>query len=152
MCGSGGSRCLFRIHYQVLPMCYYLCDNWVLLLICYKINFHLYWHLFSIVNNDEFSARLSVASIMRLQAAALRALSEDGTVDITTIFKLAHHFTSLSVCQKSMNDGESSVNSLTAMSSCTNEINHSQLENGTTGLFFEYSVWIHASFNHVVFS
>ncbi|XP_016460829.2 uncharacterized protein LOC107784247 isoform X2 [Nicotiana tabacum] len=84
----------------------------------------------SIVNNDEFSARLSVASIMRLQAAALRALSEDGTVDITTIFKLAHHFTSLSVCQKSMNDGESSVNSLTAMSSCTNEINHSQLENG----------------------
>ncbi|XP_055814044.1 uncharacterized protein LOC129883399 isoform X2 [Solanum dulcamara] len=84
----------------------------------------------SIVNNDEFSARLSVASIMRLQAAALKALSEDGTVDITTILKLAHHFTSLSVCQKSMNDGESSVNSLTAMSSCTNQINHSQLEIG----------------------
>ncbi|XP_060179453.1 uncharacterized protein LOC132609483 isoform X1 [Lycium barbarum] len=81
----------------------------------------------SIVNNDEFSARLSVASIMRLQAAALKALSEDGTVDITTILKLAHHFTSLTVCQKSMNDGESSVNSL---SSCTNQINHSQLENG----------------------
>ncbi|KAH0638217.1 hypothetical protein KY289_038132 [Solanum tuberosum] len=85
----------------------------------------------SIVNNDEFSARLSVASIMRLQAAALKALSEDGTIDITTILKLAHHFTSLTVCQKSMNDGESSVNSLTAMSSCTNQINHSQLENGS---------------------
>ncbi|PHT28624.1 hypothetical protein CQW23_31757 [Capsicum baccatum] len=84
----------------------------------------------SIVNNDEFSARLSVASIMRLQAAALKALSEDGTIDITTILKLAHHFTSLSVCQKSMSEGESSVNSFTAMSSCTNQINHSQLENG----------------------
>uniref|UniRef100_A0A3Q7IAN7 Uncharacterized protein n=1 Tax=Solanum lycopersicum TaxID=4081 RepID=A0A3Q7IAN7_SOLLC len=84
----------------------------------------------SIVNNDEFSARLSVASIMRLQAAALKALSEDGTIDITTILKLAQHFTSLTVCQKSMNDGESSVNSLTAMSSCTNQINHGQLENG----------------------
>ncbi|KAF3623175.1 putative V-type proton ATPase subunit e-like [Capsicum annuum] len=86
----------------------------------------------SIVNNDEFSARLSVASIMRLQAAALKALSEDGTIDITTILKLAHHFTSLSVCQKSMSEGESSVNSFTAMSSCTNQINHSQLENGLT--------------------
>lgn len=81
----------------------------------------------SIVNNDEFSARLSVASIMRLQAAALKSLSEDGTVDITTILKLAHHFTSLNVCQ---NDGESSMNSLAARSSCTNQINHSQLENG----------------------
>lgn len=69
---------------------------------------------------------------MRLQAAALKSLSEDGTVDITTILKLAHHFTSLNVCQ---NDGESSVNSLAARSSCTNQINHSQLENGTTGLF-----------------
>ncbi|MCE3049450.1 hypothetical protein HAX54_044833 [Datura stramonium] len=86
----------------------------------------------SIVHNDEFSSRLSVASIMRLQAAALKALSVDGTVDIRTILKLAHHFTSLSACQNSMSDGDSSVNSLNAMSSCTNQINHSQLENGLT--------------------
>ncbi|OVA19069.1 Lipase [Macleaya cordata] len=43
----------------------------------------------SIVYNDEFSARLSVNSILRLRAAAITALSEDSAADSAMICKLA---------------------------------------------------------------
>lgn len=46
----------------------------------------------SIIYNNEFSARLSVTSILRLRAAALMALSHDAATDSTTISKLARRF------------------------------------------------------------
>lgn len=46
----------------------------------------------SIVFNNEFSARLSVASIMRLRASALMVLSEDTSTDSAMIFRLARRF------------------------------------------------------------
>ncbi|XP_019172522.1 PREDICTED: sn1-specific diacylglycerol lipase beta isoform X2 [Ipomoea nil] len=58
----------------------------------------------SVVYNDEFSARLSVGSIMRLQAAALKALSQDGIMDLTTLSKLSRQFMFLTVCQKNKDD------------------------------------------------
>ncbi|CAH9062374.1 unnamed protein product [Cuscuta epithymum] len=58
----------------------------------------------SIVYNDEFSSRLSVGSIMRLQAAALQALSQDGIMDLTTLSKLSRQFLFLNICQENMDD------------------------------------------------
>ncbi|XP_031406330.1 uncharacterized protein LOC116214946 [Punica granatum] len=46
----------------------------------------------SIVYDNEFSARLSVGSVLRLRAAALRALSQDQKTDNALIFRLAHQF------------------------------------------------------------
>ncbi|KAF6170057.1 hypothetical protein GIB67_042862 [Kingdonia uniflora] len=43
----------------------------------------------SIVYNDEFSARLSVNSVLRLRAAAISALSQDSSADSAMICKLA---------------------------------------------------------------
>uniref|UniRef100_A0A1D1YGF4 Sn1-specific diacylglycerol lipase alpha n=1 Tax=Anthurium amnicola TaxID=1678845 RepID=A0A1D1YGF4_9ARAE len=43
----------------------------------------------SIVYNDEFSARLSVNSIIRLRAAAMTALSDSSSADSAMIYKLA---------------------------------------------------------------
>lgn len=50
-------------------------------------------HIFnvrSVILNNEFSACLSVASIMRLRAAAIRALSQDSMAG-SMVSKLAHH-------------------------------------------------------------
>ncbi|KAK1379270.1 Sn1-specific diacylglycerol lipase beta [Heracleum sosnowskyi] len=46
----------------------------------------------SIVYQHEFSARLSVTSILRLRASALVALSSDSNTDSTTIYRLARRF------------------------------------------------------------
>uniref|UniRef100_A0A0D6QZ81 Uncharacterized protein n=1 Tax=Araucaria cunninghamii TaxID=56994 RepID=A0A0D6QZ81_ARACU len=43
----------------------------------------------SIIYNDEFSARLSVSSVLRLRAAALAALAADSSADSAMISKLA---------------------------------------------------------------
>lgn len=48
--------------------------------------------LHSIVYNDEFSARLSVNSILRLRSAAITALSDSSSADKAVIFKLARKF------------------------------------------------------------
>ncbi|XP_024988747.1 uncharacterized protein LOC112523389 isoform X2 [Cynara cardunculus var. scolymus] len=50
----------------------------------------------SIVYDTEFSSRLSVASIMRLQTAAMLALSNDADADSAVIHKLARRFLSVS--------------------------------------------------------
>lgn len=50
----------------------------------------------SIVYNDEFSARLSVNSILRLRAASITALSEDSAADSAMIFRLARRVMQLS--------------------------------------------------------
>ncbi|KAH9783869.1 Lipase 3 domain-containing protein [Citrus sinensis] len=52
----------------------------------------------SIVYDNEFSARLSVRSIMRLRAAAIMALSQDTTADATMIFRLARRFLCANKC------------------------------------------------------
>ncbi|KAD7117223.1 hypothetical protein E3N88_04491 [Mikania micrantha] len=49
----------------------------------------------SIVYDNEFSSRLSVASIMRLQKAAMLALSNDADADSAIIHKLARRFLSV---------------------------------------------------------
>ncbi|KAK4751260.1 hypothetical protein SAY87_004742 [Trapa incisa] len=46
----------------------------------------------SIIYDNEFSARLSVRSVLRLRVAALTALSEDEKTDNALIFRLAHQF------------------------------------------------------------
>lgn len=46
----------------------------------------------SIVYQNEFSSRLSAASIMRLRASAIMALSQDGSTDSTMVLKLARQF------------------------------------------------------------
>lgn len=46
----------------------------------------------SIVYQHEFSARLSVTSILRLRASALLALSSDSNTDSTAIYRLARRF------------------------------------------------------------
>ena len=50
--------------------------------------------------NNEFSSRLSVASMLRLRATALKALSQDAT-DSTIISKLARRFLFVSKCERS---------------------------------------------------
>ncbi|KAL5849154.1 hypothetical protein ACOSQ3_007215 [Xanthoceras sorbifolium] len=50
----------------------------------------------SIVYNHEFSARLSVGSILRLRASALMSLSNDTKTDTALIFRLARQFLHLS--------------------------------------------------------
>lgn len=46
----------------------------------------------SIVYNNEFSARLSVGSILRLRAAAIMTLSQDSKTDTALIYRLARRF------------------------------------------------------------
>ncbi|XP_056161408.1 uncharacterized protein LOC115688586 isoform X2 [Syzygium oleosum] len=46
----------------------------------------------SIVYDNEFSARLSVGSILRLRAAAIMALSQDSKTDTALIYRLARRF------------------------------------------------------------
>lgn len=55
----------------------------------------------SIVYDNEFSARLSVGSILRLRAAAIMALSQDAKTDSTLIFRLARRFLYVSNYQRS---------------------------------------------------
>ncbi|XP_071706429.1 uncharacterized protein [Rutidosis leptorrhynchoides] len=50
----------------------------------------------SLVYDDEFSSRLSVASIMRLQTAAMLALSNDADADSAIMHKLARRFLTVS--------------------------------------------------------
>nr|XP_004298040.2 PREDICTED: uncharacterized protein LOC101307112 isoform X3 [Fragaria vesca subsp. vesca] len=54
----------------------------------------------SIVYNNEFSARLSVGSIMRLRGAAITAMSQDSAADSATILRLARHFLNITKHQQ----------------------------------------------------
>lgn len=50
------------------------------------------WAFYSIVYDNEFSARLSVGSIHRLRAAAIVALSQDSKTDTALMYRLARQF------------------------------------------------------------
>ncbi|KAH7521425.1 hypothetical protein FEM48_Zijuj07G0031800 [Ziziphus jujuba var. spinosa] len=54
----------------------------------------------SIVCNNEFSARLSVRSVLQLRADAITALSKDSITDKAAIFRLAHRFLHVSKYQR----------------------------------------------------
>ncbi|KAL9264860.1 Diacylglycerol lipase-alpha-like protein [Drosera capensis] len=54
----------------------------------------------SIIHDSEFSAYLSINSVLRLRAAALMAVSQDSTTDSTMLYKLAHLFLDVSKHQK----------------------------------------------------
>ncbi|KAJ6680409.1 LIPASE CLASS 3 FAMILY PROTEIN [Salix purpurea] len=54
----------------------------------------------SVVHNNEFSARLSVGSVLRLRAAAIVALAHDSKTDTALIFRLARQFLFVSKNQR----------------------------------------------------
>ncbi|KAJ4843652.1 hypothetical protein Tsubulata_010148 [Turnera subulata] len=54
----------------------------------------------SIVHDNEFSARLSVGSVLRLRAAAIMALSEDSKTDTALVLRLARRFLYVSKYQR----------------------------------------------------
>lgn len=76
----------------------------------------------SIVYNKEFSARLSVASIMRLRAAALTALSQE-TTDARITSKLARRFLFLSKYEKNKVGGKIEASHLTSSAMTTETSN-----------------------------
>lgn len=81
MCGQNCGRCLLR-----------LCDQVAEIHIFFNTkimpSFLTLSNLSSVVYNDEFSARLSVNSIIRLRAAAMTALSENSSADSAMIHKV----------------------------------------------------------------
>uniref|UniRef100_A0A5B7ATG0 Uncharacterized protein n=1 Tax=Davidia involucrata TaxID=16924 RepID=A0A5B7ATG0_DAVIN len=89
----------------------------------------------SIVHNNEFSARLSVASILRLRAAAIMALSQDSTTDSSIISKLARRFLFVSKYQGNKSEEKVPASDLNFRAMTTedinNRINESQCRNGT---------------------
>ncbi|KAF9669509.1 hypothetical protein SADUNF_Sadunf14G0115000 [Salix dunnii] len=54
----------------------------------------------SVVHNNEFSARLSVGSVLRLRAAAIVALAQDSKTNTALIFRLARQFLFVSKNQR----------------------------------------------------
>ena len=64
--------------------------------------------------NDEFSARLSVNSILRLRAAAIAALSGDSVADSAIISKLTRRIIQLRECQESVENETSPTSSTRA--------------------------------------
>lgn len=95
MCGFSCCRCLFRIRHQVISLVIHAVESFLgksstpLLQEIFIVNV---WAFYSIVYDNEFSARLSVGSIMRLRASALMALSNDTKADSASIFRLARQF------------------------------------------------------------
>ncbi|GAB2272644.1 hypothetical protein Dimus_007466 [Dionaea muscipula] len=54
----------------------------------------------SIIHDSEFSAYLSINSVLRLRAAALMAVSQDSTTDTTMLYRLARLFLDVSKHQR----------------------------------------------------
>lgn len=64
--------------------------------------------------DNEFSSRLSVASIMRLQTAAMLALSNDADADSAIIQKVARRFLSVTTSLWNKQEGEPSTSGLSS--------------------------------------
>ncbi|XP_028106234.1 uncharacterized protein LOC114305352 isoform X2 [Camellia sinensis] len=98
----------------------------------------------SIVYNNEFSARLSVASILRLRAAALMALSQD-TADSTITSMLAHKFLFVSRYDRTRVEEKIHDSHLNSSAMTTGDRNlhgySSPCRNGITGQDQESSLW-----------
>lgn len=128
MCGFSCSRCMFRICHKVIAndtgwskasycplLLFFSCvptnsvnnnrskDLYIDFLLPGTPNNGGAWTSCSIVYGNEFSARLSVGSILRLRGATLTALSEDTTTDTAVIFRLARRLLHLSRYRGSKN-------------------------------------------------
>ncbi|KAA8531338.1 hypothetical protein F0562_006047 [Nyssa sinensis] len=99
----------------------------------------------SIVHNNEFSAYLSVASILRLRKAAILALSQDSTTDTSIISKLARRFLFVSKYQGNKSGEILTVSDLDSRAMKTEDIkssiNESQCRNGSREQDQEFSLW-----------
>lgn len=84
----------------------------------------------SVVYNDEFSARLSVASIMRLRADALKALAKGTNRDLATVRKVTGHLSGGSEHSHNNfeNPGSSPSRSSKNLSNCYSSANQSSGE------------------------
>ncbi|XP_010999988.1 PREDICTED: sn1-specific diacylglycerol lipase beta isoform X3 [Populus euphratica] len=77
----------------------------------------------SIVHNNEFSARLSVGSVLRLRAAAIVALAQDSKTDTALIFRLARQFLCVSKNQRGKIEA-SDPSELHSAASTVDELDH----------------------------
>ncbi|CAK7348947.1 unnamed protein product [Dovyalis caffra] len=93
----------------------------------------------SIVHNNEFSARLSVGSILRLRAAAIVALAQDSKTDTALIFRLARQFLFVGKNQR----GRTRVvdpSELHSAATTTEELDH-KVHVGSNKVDQSYSLW-----------
>ncbi|XP_059632852.1 uncharacterized protein LOC132275397 [Cornus florida] len=84
----------------------------------------------SIVYSNEFSARLSVASILRLRGAAIMSMSQDNTTEWSIISKVARRFMSVSKYEGSKHEKRVSTSDSNCRASTNENINHCCI-NGT---------------------
>ncbi|XP_062170601.1 uncharacterized protein LOC133876341 isoform X2 [Alnus glutinosa] len=107
----------------------------------------------SIVHNSEFSACLSVGSILRLRAAAITALSQDTKTDTAMIFRLARRFLYVSKYQRNRTEVEDAYSG-TIMAEDLNYHNYgSQYQNdsqGSEGQDQGFSLWNEADKKDIV--
>ncbi|XP_052172832.1 uncharacterized protein LOC127788510 isoform X3 [Diospyros lotus] len=98
----------------------------------------------SIVYNNEFSSRLSVASMLRLRATALKALSQDAT-DSTIISKLARRFLFVSKCERSDMDEKLETKHVNSAATATGDRDlqfyRSESVNDSKGQDDKFSPW-----------
>lgn len=111
----------------------------------------------SIVCNNEFSARLSVGSILRLRAAAITTLSQDNKTDTAMIFQLARRFLYVSKYQRSRTEVKDPASDFHSGANATEDLNHhgcgSQNQNDSLvseGQDQGFSLWNEADKNDIV--
>lgn len=78
----------------------------------------------SIVYNNEFSARLSVGSILRLRGAAITAMSQDSETDSALILRLARHFLNVSKYQQDRTEVKDPDSDVISRAITAENINH----------------------------
>ncbi|XP_010999987.1 PREDICTED: uncharacterized protein LOC105107673 isoform X2 [Populus euphratica] len=93
----------------------------------------------SIVHNNEFSARLSVGSVLRLRAAAIVALAQDSKTDTALIFRLARQFLCVSKNQRGKIEA-SDPSELHSAASTVDELDH-KVYVGSNKVDQSYSLW-----------
>ncbi|XP_034903371.1 uncharacterized protein [Populus alba] len=93
----------------------------------------------SIVHNNEFSARLSVGSVLRLRAAAIVALTQDSKTDTALIFRLARQFLCVSKNQRGEIEA-ADPSELHSAASTVDELDH-KVYVGSNKVNQSYSLW-----------
>lgn len=143
MCGLSCSKCMFWICYKVSLLLAHTTDSliferknkteWLVFIFLYcPLCIISPWLLCSIVYNNEFSARLSVGSIMRLRAAAITSMSQDSETDTAMILRLARHFLHVNKCQQDGTD----VKDSSSDEKLNHQIYENQYEDDVAGIDF----------------
>nr|XP_023928217.1 sn1-specific diacylglycerol lipase beta isoform X4 [Quercus suber]XP_023928218.1 sn1-specific diacylglycerol lipase beta isoform X4 [Quercus suber]XP_023928219.1 sn1-specific diacylglycerol lipase beta isoform X4 [Quercus suber] len=110
----------------------------------------------STVCNNEFSARLSIGSILRLRAAAITVLSQDNKTDTAMIFQLARRFLYVSNYQRNRTEVKDIASDFYSGAITTEDFNHhingSQIQNQNDSPVSEghhqgFSLWNEADNN-----